>query len=34
VKVPMWPVHTWLPDVNSDGPTAAAILLGMLKIGA
>jgi NADH-quinone oxidoreductase subunit M len=33
VKVPMWPVHTWLPDVHSDGPTGAAILLGMLKIG-
>jgi NADH-quinone oxidoreductase subunit M len=33
VKVPMWPVHTWLPDVNSEGPTGAAILLGMLKIG-
>jgi NADH-quinone oxidoreductase subunit M len=33
VKVPMWPVHTWLPDVNAEGPTGAAVLLGMLKIG-
>jgi NADH-quinone oxidoreductase subunit M len=33
VKVPMWPVHTWLPDVHLDGPTGAAVMLGMLKIG-
>ncbi|SIT36747.1 NADH-quinone oxidoreductase subunit M [Paraburkholderia piptadeniae] len=33
VKVPMWPVHTWLPDVHSDGPTGTAVLLGMLKMG-
>ncbi|BBP99816.1 NADH dehydrogenase subunit M [Burkholderia sp. SFA1] len=33
VKVPMWPVHTWLPDVNAEGPTGAAVLLGMLKVG-
>ncbi|WP_050453809.1 complex I subunit 4 family protein [Candidatus Burkholderia verschuerenii] len=33
VKVPMFPVHTWLPDVNAEGPTGAAVLLGMLKIG-
>ncbi|MDE1179813.1 NADH-quinone oxidoreductase subunit M [Paraburkholderia sp.] len=33
VKVPMWPVHTWLPDVHTDGPTGVAVLLGMLKIG-
>jgi NADH-quinone oxidoreductase subunit M len=33
VKVPMWPVHTWLPDVHVEGPTAAAVLIGMLKIG-
>jgi NADH-quinone oxidoreductase subunit M len=33
VKVPMWPVHTWLPDVHLEGPTAAAVLMGMLKIG-
>jgi NADH-quinone oxidoreductase subunit M len=33
VKVPMFPVHTWLPDVNAEGPVGAAVLLGMLKIG-
>jgi len=33
VKVPMWPVHTWLPDVHLDGPTGAAVMLGMLKLG-
>jgi NADH-quinone oxidoreductase subunit M len=33
VKVPMWPVHTWLPDVHLEGPTAVAVLMGMLKIG-
>jgi NADH-quinone oxidoreductase subunit M len=33
VKVPMWPVHTWLPDVHLDGPTGAAVLIGMLKMG-
>ncbi|HTU58831.1 MAG TPA: NADH-quinone oxidoreductase subunit M, partial [Polyangiales bacterium] len=33
VKVPMWPVHTWLPDVHEEGPTGAAVLLGMLKMG-
>ncbi|GAB2892694.1 NADH-quinone oxidoreductase subunit M [Paraburkholderia jirisanensis] len=33
VKVPMWPLHTWLPDVHLEGPTGAAVLMGMLKIG-
>jgi NADH-quinone oxidoreductase subunit M len=33
VKVPMWPVHTWLPDVHLDGPTGAAVMIGMLKLG-
>ena len=33
VKVPMWPVHTWLPEVHLDGPTGAAVMLGMLKLG-
>jgi NADH-quinone oxidoreductase subunit M len=33
VKVPMWPVHTWLRDVYTDGPTGAALMLGMLKVG-
>ncbi|OJY20114.1 MAG: hypothetical protein BGP02_08540 [Pandoraea sp. 64-18] len=29
----MWPVHTWLPEVHLDGPTGAAVMLGMLKLG-
>ncbi|MEW9586572.1 NADH-quinone oxidoreductase subunit M [Paraburkholderia sp. DGU8] len=33
VKVPMWPLHTWLPDVHLDGPTGAAVMIGMLKLG-
>jgi len=33
VKVPMWPLHTWLLDVHLDGPTGAAVMIGMLKIG-
>ncbi|HDR9052080.1 TPA: NADH-quinone oxidoreductase subunit M [Burkholderia vietnamiensis] len=33
VKVPMWPVHTWLSDVYKDGPTGAALMLAMLKLG-
>ncbi|WP_269504649.1 complex I subunit 4 family protein [Burkholderia sp. IMCC1007] len=33
VKVPMWPVHTWLRDVYTDGPTGAALMLAMLKLG-
>jgi NADH-quinone oxidoreductase subunit M len=33
VKMPMWPVHTWLPDVYLEAPSAVAMLLGMLKIG-
>ncbi|MEA3120783.1 MAG: NADH-quinone oxidoreductase subunit [Paraburkholderia sp.] len=33
VKMPMWPVHTWLPDVFLEAPSAVAMLLGMLKIG-
>jgi NADH-quinone oxidoreductase subunit M len=34
VKVPMWPLHTWLPDVNLEAPTGAAVMLAMLKLGA
>ena len=36
VKVPMWPVHTWLPDVHVDAPTAGSAVLAaiMLKLGA
>jgi NADH-quinone oxidoreductase subunit M len=33
VKVPMWPVHTWLPDVYVEAPSGVAVMLGMLKIG-
>ena len=32
VKVPMWPVHTWLPDAQSEGPPLAAVALG-IKVG-
>ena len=36
VKVPMWPVHTWLPDAHTEAPTAASVILAgvLLKIGA
>ena len=36
VKVPMWPVHTWLPDVHVEAPTAGSAVLAaiMLKLGA
>lgn len=34
VKVPMWPVHTWLPQVHLEAPTGASVVLGMLKLGA
>ena len=35
VKVPMWPVHTWLPDAHVEAPTAGSVILAaiMLKIG-
>lgn len=33
VKVPMWPFHTWLPDVHLEAPTGATVLLAMLKLG-
>jgi NADH-quinone oxidoreductase subunit M len=35
VKVPMWPVHTWLPDAHVEAPTVGSVLLAaiMLKIG-
>jgi len=35
VKMPMWPVHTWLPDAHVQAPTAASVLLAavMLKMG-
>src|SRR6202012_4055608 len=28
VKVPMWPVHTWLPDAHVEAPTAGSVILG------
>jgi len=34
VKVPMWPVHTWLPQVHLEAPTGASVMLSMLKLGA
>ncbi len=36
VKVPMWPVHTWLPDAHVEAPTGGSIILAaiMLKLGA
>ena len=35
IKVPMWPVHTWLPDAHTEAPTAGSVLLAgiMLKMG-
>src|SRR3972149_222186 len=35
VKVPMWPVHTWLPDAHVEAPTAGSVILagGLLKMG-
>jgi len=36
VKVPMWPVHTWLPDAHVGAPTGGSVVLAaiMLKLGA
>jgi len=36
VKVPMWPVHTWLPDAHVEAPTGGSVILAAitLKIGA
>ena len=35
IKVPMWPVHTWLPDAHVEAPTGGSVVLAaiMLKIG-
>jgi NADH-quinone oxidoreductase subunit M len=35
IKVPMWPVHTWLPDAHTEAPTAGSVMLAavMLKLG-
>ncbi len=36
VKIPMWPVHTWLPDAHTEAPTAGSVILAgvLLKFGA
>jgi NADH-quinone oxidoreductase subunit M len=36
VKLPAWPLHTWLPDAHTDAPTAGSVLLAgvLIKIGA
>lgn len=36
VKIPMWPVHTWLPDTHVEAPTGGSVVLAaiMLKLGA
>ena len=36
VKLPAWPLHTWLPDAHTDAPTAASVMLAgvLLKMGA
>ena len=35
VKMPMWPVHTWLPDAHTEAPTAGSVILAavLLKMG-
>jgi NADH-quinone oxidoreductase subunit M len=35
VKVPLWPVHTWLPDAHTEAPTAGSVILAgvLLKLG-
>jgi NADH-quinone oxidoreductase subunit M len=35
IKVPMWPVHTWLPDAHTEAPTGGSIVLAavLLKLG-
>ena len=36
IKIPMWPLHTWLPDAHTEAPTAGSVLLAalLLKVGA
>ncbi|HUC17114.1 MAG TPA: NADH-quinone oxidoreductase subunit M [Acetobacteraceae bacterium] len=36
IKLPMWPVHTWLPDAHVEAPTAGSVILAgvLLKMGA
>ena len=35
IKLPVWPLHTWLPDAHTDAPTAASVILAgvLLKMG-
>ncbi len=35
MKMPMWPVHTWLPDAHVEAPTAGSVILAgiLLKMG-
>ena len=35
IKIPMWPVHTWLPDAHTEAPTAGSVILAgiLLKLG-
>src|SRR3970282_2976749 len=35
IKVPMWPLHSWLPDAHVEGPTAGSVILAgvLLKLG-
>ncbi len=35
IKVPLWPVHTWLPDAHTEAPTAGSVILAgvLLKMG-
>ena len=35
VKLPVWPLHTWLPDAHTDAPTAASVMLAgvLIKMG-
>ena len=32
VKIPMWPVHTWLPDAHTDAPTAGSVILAAVLL--
>src|SRR6266542_1869183 len=35
IKVPLWPLHTWLPDAHTEAPTAGSVILAgvLLKMG-
>ena len=32
VKLPMWPVHTWLPDAHVEAPTAGSVILASILL--